>query len=206
MQHTQSDHIAALIGWYDSSTEDVRAEGRSWYTNQREICRELAATHSRTVSNVAAVMAALSPMTRWTENVAGTIRLLRAVDQDESADPPRNCTLFYKNAQKAWLIARYDIEPETAFAGSPKVAAFWRNLTGDESDVTIDTWMLRAVGEDQLARQGIKPKPYREIAQAVKDAAALVGETPAQFQAIVWIQIRREMSRYDTANEGTVAA
>lgn len=205
MQHTQSDHIAALVRWYDSATEDVRAEGRSWYTDQREICRELAATHSLTVSQVAAVMAALSPMTRWTENVAGTIRMLRAWEHDQPDTPPRNCTLFYKNACKAWQIL-HGADAADLFTGSPKVMAFWFNLCGDESEVTVDTWMVRACGEGETFKSGVKPNAYHKIADAIKEAAAMVGETPAQFQTIVWIQIRREQAWFDTTKEGKVAA
>lgn len=204
MQHDHAYHVRRLLDWYDGAPEDIKADGRAWYSEQREIIRELSEQHKLTVETVAAVVAALSPMTRWTENVAGSIRMLRAREMG-SSQPPRNCTLFYKNACKAWQILD-GADPHVLFSGSPKVRAFWRNLMGDESEVTVDTWMIRAVGEGDTFANGLKPKPYREIAQAVQDAAHMVGETAAQFQAIVWLQIRLAESRYETANEGRMAA
>jgi hypothetical protein len=191
--------VSRLLEWYGRAGEDVKAEGRGWYDASREIVRELAARYGLEAETVAAAMAALSPMTRWPENVAGTIRLLRAWDAGDES-PPRNCTLFYKNAMKAWWILA-DTSPALVFKNSPKVFAFWRNLCGDEQAVTVDTWMLRAVGEDAAARSGAKPATVRRVSDAVREAALRVAETPAQFQAIVWVGIRRELARIDTTKE-----
>jgi hypothetical protein len=197
---THEQHVEDLLNWYNSAPEDVKVEGRGWYDAQRELCRELSKTYGLHLDTVAAVIAALSPMTRWTMNVAGAIRMLRAFQQDREADPPRNCTLFYKNAEKAWAVLR-GTSPVGVFGGSPKVYSFWCNLVGDENTVTVDTWMARAVGEDKAACRGIKPAMYYRITEAVRDAARQVGETPAALQAIVWVQIRREQSWYDTSKE-----
>lgn len=199
VQLGHDEYVEALMTWYNRAPEDVKDEGRSWYTNQREVCRELADKYDLPLDKVAAVMAALSPMTRWTENVAGTIRMLRAFRNGEEV-APRNCTLFYKNAVKAWAILHGGNLFEL-LEKSPKVFAFWRNLCGDEQCVTIDTWMARAVGEDKRATNGIKSALYNRIAEAVKDAAWSTGETPAQFQATVWVAIRREMAWFDTTRE-----
>jgi hypothetical protein len=196
---THDEHVAALEHWYGRADENVKDEGRAWYDASREIVRELASAHGLPHDTVAASLAALSPMTRWTENVAGIIRLLHAYENHASR-APRNCTLFYRNAVKAWAIL-HDGNPWILFDGSPKVFAFWRNLCGDEQAVTVDTWMLRAVGEDNVARSGARPAMVRRVAEAVRECAWKYGETPASFQAIVWVQIRREMSRFDTTKE-----
>lgn len=201
------DRIAALLSWYRNAPEDVKHEGRGWYDAQREMVRELAALHGIDVETIAAVIAALSPMTRWTENVAGAIRMLREFERDPNGLAPRGCTLFWKNAAKAWWLLHGHnglggpMTPAQAFAQSPKVFAFWRNLIGDENEVTVDTWMLRAMGVGERFGNGLKPKPYRELAQDIRDAARRVGETPAQFQAIVWVAIRRQMAWFDTTKE-----
>jgi hypothetical protein len=196
---TRDERIASLLDWYHRASADIHDEGLHWYDNQRELIRELARAHNLGVACVAAVVAALSPMTRWTENVAGAVRLLRAWENGEPS-PPRNATLFYKNAVKAWAILNGD-DPARLFATSPKVYAFWCNLIGDETQVTIDRWMLRAMCEHRDAQNGLKPARYHIFADDVREAAASVGETPAEFQAIVWVQIRRELSRYDTERE-----
>jgi hypothetical protein len=196
---THEQHTAYLLSWYSRAPEEVKIEGRQWYDTQREIIRELARAHNLPLDTVAACVAALSPMTRWTANVAGAIRLLRAWENGEPA-PPRNATLFYKNARKAWRILG-GANPWEEFLTSPKVLAFWANLTGDENEVTVDTWMLRCAGEENAAKNGCKAALYNRVTYAVRDAAQQVGETPAQFQAIVWVQIRRELSKYDTVRE-----
>lgn len=196
----RESHISSLLSWYSRAPEDVKDEGRGWYDAQRELIRELSRTHGIEIETIAAVVAALSPMTRWTQNVAGTIRLIRAFEKGPYAEPPRNATLFYKNTQKAWTIL-HGAEPRLAFVNSPKVEAFWRNLMGDENAVTVDTWMLRAMGEGERFVNGLKPKPYRDLADDIREAAHRVSETPAAFQAIVWVQIRREESRCDTSME-----
>jgi hypothetical protein len=68
---TRTERIDSLLSWYRRAPEDVKSEGRHWYDSQREMIRELATAHNLAVPCVAAVVAALSPMTRWTENVAG---------------------------------------------------------------------------------------------------------------------------------------
>lgn len=193
-------HVASLLHWYGRAGEDVKAEGRSWYDASREMVRELARANNLHHDTVAAVVAALSPMTRWPQNIAGAIRIVHAFKAGET-EAPQRCTLFYKNCVKAWDILN-GANPADLFLTSPKVMAFWANLCGDEDAVTIDTWMLRAVGEDTAAKSGASAALVRRVAAAVRDAAWQMGETPASFQAIVWVQIRREMAWFDTTQEG----
>lgn len=197
---TSDQRVSNLLTWYYAAPEDVKSEGRQWYDAQREMIREVAHSSYLPLPTVAAVVAALSPLTRWTQNVAGAIRLIHAYQRDDATTPPRNATLFYRNAVKAWRILDGEA-PEVLLSGSPKVWSFYCNLIGDESAVTIDTWMLRAMEEHKDAKQGLKLNRYLDMAADVREAARQVGETAAAFQAIVWVQIRRELSRYDTAKE-----
>lgn len=187
------DRVAAVqsvLSWYERSTQDQRAEGRAWYADQREIVRLLAQRHGVSAECVAAVVSALSPQTRWSANIAGAARLLAAWSAGETA-APRNATLYYKNAEKAWRILTGEVSADAAFKNGPKTRAFWRNLSGDETAVTVDVWMARALALDTSKfASGIKPNVYRECAEAVAEAARIVGEPPAQFQAIVWVTVR----------------
>jgi hypothetical protein len=183
--------VSSLLAYYHAASETTKSEGRSWYADQREIVRELAQSYSLSLSVVAAVVSALSPMTKWEQNIAGAVRLIHAWRNDEQI--PDNATLFRSNATKAWAILSGDITPADAFKGGPKTRAFWRNLSGDESHATVDTWMIRAAGvhTEWTSTDGkVTQKEYRAIAHAIIAAASAVGETVAQFQAIVWLQIR----------------
>ncbi|MGE3270916.1 MAG: hypothetical protein AB7P40_19340 [Chloroflexota bacterium] len=99
-------------------------------------------------------------------------------------------SLYQKNAHKAWAILNGQRDAAEAFAKAPKTRNFWRNLSGDENAVTVDTHMLKACGADEIARKGLTTGQYGTYADAITAAALVVGETPASFQAIVWIVVR----------------
>lgn len=185
----ESDCVQNLLAAYHRATVEQKIAGRSWYADQREVVRMLAERHALDVSVVAAVVSALSPQTNWAQNIAGAARLIQAW-ADGASEPPRNSTLYYKNALKAWAILTGDVRPDAAFAKAPKTRAFWRNLSGDETAATVDTWMLRAAGVRDQYKNGLTPAAYRPLADAIETAAAIVGEPTAQFQAIVWVVVR----------------
>lgn len=180
--------IAQLLEHYYASSETVKTEGRAWYVDQRESVRLIAQRFAIPVSTVAAVVSALSPQTRWSQNIAGAIRTIRAYVSGDVL--PSGVTLYTRNAHKAWSILSEEVLPENAFDGAPKTRNFWRNLSGDENAITVDTWMLKAMGCGDCHQNGLKPRYYGKYADLIRRAAALVGETPASFQAIVWIQCR----------------
>ncbi len=184
---THEQHVEHLMSWYQGASEECRKAGREWYDVQREAIRTISQAYAVKYSTCAAVVAALSPRTQWAQNLAGAARLIRAWKNDQ--EMPTNVTLYRKNAVKAWRILNgehaYDV-----FATSPKVFAFWSNLMGDETAITVDTWMVKSVGEERGAKSGIKAPLYNRISAAVRDAAFQVGEVPSDFQAIVWCAVR----------------
>jgi hypothetical protein len=71
----------------------------------------------------------------------------------------------------------------------PKERAFWLAIIGDANAVVIDRWAARAAGFDP---ERITPPRWNEMADAYRNVAAWVHETPRNFQAIVWTTIREE--------------
>ena len=71
---------------------------------------------------------------------------------------------------------------------SPKVHSFANALLGDTEAVTVDVWMLRALGLP--VNEGLSLTRYEELVRDFRAAAALVGETPRELQAVLWIQAR----------------
>lgn len=190
MKATQLEAIARLLAMYNRATEAEKDAGRNWYSDAREVVRELSRSNSVPFGTVAGVISALSPQTRWSANVAGAIRVLNAFRNGEY-EAPRNATLYYRNAAKAWSLLDGSLRVDQAFAPHSKTEAFWHNLLGGESWVTIDVWMARVMeGKAFNRKRTIHPNMYVKYALAVQTAAAMVGETPAQFQAIVWITAR----------------
>jgi len=121
-------------------------------------------------------MSALSPLQPWDKNVSMTRDLARAKRF-------RNPGTFHKFARDAWACLQGDTEACTG----PKREAFARAILGDPDAVTLDRHMWRILGE---SRESISKKVYALYADWVRDVARDVGETPRDFQAILWLQQR----------------
>jgi hypothetical protein len=80
------------------------------------------------------------------------------------------------------------IEPNLrrAFRGEelhgPKVRAFKANLLGDESQVTVDSWVARGMH----VRASLSTRVYRTVADRITLVSATVEWTPAETQACLW--------------------
>jgi hypothetical protein len=99
---------------------------------------------------------------------------------------PRRAAGYAANRAKAERIA--DGEPALLVLGGDKVRAFWANLIGSRYAVTIDTWAQRAA----IGRMAEQPKggKYARLAAAYVTAAHMVGWTPREFQAAIWLATR----------------
>ncbi len=180
---------------YAQASRETIAEGRAWYPRAFAEARELAPDAPE---RAAAVIAALSPQTRWRENVAGARALL-------SCDPLAVATLalpgYRSNHAKAAAIAHagapFGQGPGDAFgAEAPKVRAFFAAIVGDLASVTLDVWAMRAA----YPRWNGRPPSgaaYRRGVAAYRLAAERCGEHARDFQAIIWLHVRgmREHAR-----------
>jgi len=169
---------------YGEIPSDIRTEGRHWYENARVDVRDLARDYGVDAYKVAAVMAALSPQTRWWVNVRSTREMLEAMYLNR--EMPRTGSLYYANVIKAWdiLIGNRPVE---SFRLGTKTHEFWQNLAGNEYAVTIDTWMLRVLECDA---KSLSPKQYLRAKDCIARTAGFMAEVPAQFQAMLWIHTR----------------
>lgn len=141
-----------------------------WYHESESIARQVAYNMRIPFDYGAAVVAAFSPRVHWVRNKRMAI--------DFSVDlPVHTMTSHLVAATKA---AVYGIDS----LNGPKTNAFARAISGDEQAVTIDTWMMKAAGSDDLAP---KRKDYPAYVEAMKDAALDFDLTPRTAQAIVWI-------------------
>lgn len=74
-----------------------------------------------------------------------------------------------------------------------KVKAFYANLRGDLSEVTIDGWMLKLFGwADRHTSVTPSNNQYRKLARAFRSVAKNNGYEPAEFQAILWVKFRTQ--------------
>jgi hypothetical protein len=84
-------------------------------------------------------------------------------------------------------IALNSPDPIATLKG-PKTNRFAKNLIGDKQSVTIDVWVLRALGmnDKMLDRAGV----YEAIEYCFKLASKRLGVEPAIIQATIWCSIR----------------
>lgn len=179
---TARDHgTARILEWYAGADDDAQRYGAEWYADARRIARRLAREHGTTERTAAGVIAALSPRQKWSANVraAGVVLEAHRLGLDLPAVGLR------RNVLKAWRIAAG--ERPLDVLGGPKVRAFYRNLTGDLSAVTVDVWAARAAGADP---NKLAEPAYRKVADAYRTAAITAGVAPAVLQAVVWCAIR----------------
>jgi hypothetical protein len=179
------DMVAAILEVYGRATPEDCAAGRSWYGTAGRMVRAIAAPFKADPERVTFVLAALSPRNPWRWNVADAYAFVAAAGSGAETRP--TATTFDTNADTAWRIAN----GQDGWTGAAlKVRAFVRAIAGDVTAVVVDVWATKVATRGMLDR--IKPAEYQYIADAYADAAAMVGETPADMQAITWIVAQRE--------------
>jgi hypothetical protein len=174
------DATERLVAHFEEADVDTQALGGAWYRESQRVARRLARKHGVRLSTAAGVIAALSPRIRWASNVALADAML-------GGEEIRG--VFRRNVEKAENIIAGDKlgDDPLMWLGGQKVTAFYRAIMGDEDAAVIDVWMYRAAGYDPLKGS---PARYREVEQALREAAEYVNIGVAKFQAIVWTQVR----------------
>lgn len=179
--------IDAILGVYECSTRLEREEGRSWYPDAGAWCRVTGQKYGVPGVVVAAIAATLSPKISWSFTVRDTLNLLGAWNNGADTRRVRLAALG-DNKRKAIRILR---EGRPAVSGS-KVSAFYANLTGNYSRVTVDVWMYRAAVSDYSASASwLTPRQYERFEAIYREAAGRVGMLPAHFQAVLWLTAQR---------------
>jgi hypothetical protein len=172
-----------IIALYRQTDPVTREIGRRWYDRSKQDVNELARLAPRGVgpSRTAAILAALSPQTQWSKNWEWAREVVLAA---AAGGNPPTIGGFPRNREKAWRIAG-GADPDKVLGG-PKVRAFWRALAGDPDACVLDIWMFRAFGYPD----NVTAKVYAEITEVMERAAAHVGESVRDLQAIIWLQTR----------------
>lgn len=185
--------VARILTAYDAASKSEMAEGLAWYPQAQQAALGLADRFGG-VEYAAAVIAQLSPRTRWGRNLMG------ATDMANEVEP-----VYCIGANRARAHEALKSSDPIATVKGPKTSRFARNIMGDESVVTVDVWAARLAlygtrtnwrGENNtdaekiLGRKGV----YEAIEHAYKIAAQKRGVTPAQMQSITWCVSRNGRS------------
>lgn len=178
--------VRRLTRAYRASTPAQRAAGLGWYAEALRVAQEISDVTGMPVRAVVGIIAALSPRTQWSTNVMWT----RAVVNAALAGLPCPAVHTEKGMRpQAWRIAQ-GADPLDVLQG-PKVRAFFANIMGDHNAVTVDIWAIRAALRDAAPTDSwITVRMYREIADLYRRAAVIVGVTPREAQAAIWVHAR----------------
>lgn len=190
----------ALQQRVNAATPDQTRRGMEWYATARGIVRRLSMSTPYSATQVAGVVAVTSPGTAWSDNIAdatAAVTLHAAGHNVEEAMDAYNFRTYSDNVRKAWRVLDGDSD---AIRGD-KVSAFYANLCGDESVVTIDRHAWTACGMEYT---GSLPVAYRAgVVRLYERVAADLEVTPAQAQAIVWVVERESFKGHKPDNAGS---
>jgi hypothetical protein len=169
-----------IIAIYKLANASEIKHGLTWYVNANADCKRIATQLELPIHIVIGVVSALSPNNKWERNIINAKELCEAFINGQDMDSIKVST-YHKMKQKAWHILEtmptYD-ETITILNGK-KIVSFFRNISGDEQDITIDGHARNIYYND---RQGlttpntnIKKSEYLDIQKAYARASKKLG-------------------------------
>lgn len=184
-------HTRNITAVFRSADADLIAEGIAWYADAREVADALAARNNVPVHVAAGVLAALSPLNSWGNNVNLAARMLASGGTLDRG-------YLSVNLAKARRIVA---EGTLAALGGLKVNNFYLSIiTGGAEGVTIDRHAWCIAHNDRSRSNNIpklSAKRYAEIADKYRRASVILSReygmplSPAVVQAVTWVVWRR---------------
>lgn len=172
-------YVRNIVDAYNYATPDQLQRGNNWYA----VARDVALAISGDVVKGAGVIAAMSARTEWNDNVN---RARRAFD---TGTPTGHTQVIL--AKAARIMDGED--PATVLPMELKTGNFYRCIVDPDTEdaVVIDRHAHDvAIGErwgDSVNRGLSSKKRYAVLAHAYREAARVVGNTPARVQAVTWV-------------------
>jgi len=186
-------HILAI---YKLANPSEIKHGLTWYVNAYTDCKNIALELDLPIHIVIGVTSALSPNNKWERNIINAKDLCTAFINGNDMDSIKVST-YHKMKEKAWHIleAMPSYEETITILNGKKIVSFFRNISGDEQDITIDGHARNIYYND---RQGlttpntsITKTEYCEIQNAYLRASKKLGIKAYELQAITWVTWRR---------------
>lgn len=171
---------------------------RGWYEHSAEAIRDVFGDDAPMFANI---VAALSPQTSVENNLTNALQFWGVWNAAGRPTDARSVVRALKGAGVKSLGESWENNLVRAVNGQrisgPKVASFYKNLTGDDTAVTLDTWMAKLanfrpkalegrrhlVGGDKLATPH---GAYLAYAAQIRRAADQLGWKPAEVQETLW--------------------
>jgi len=185
-----------IIAIYKLAKPSEIKHGLTWYVNANSDCKEIAEKLELPLHIVIGVVSALSPNNKWERNIINAEDLCTAFINGQDMDSIRVST-YHKMKEKAWSILEtmptYDETIE--ILNGKKIVSFFRNISGDETDITIDGHARNIYYNDKQGlttpNTNIKKNEYKDIQKAYLRASKKLGIKAYELQAITWVAWRR---------------
>lgn len=183
--------IGRVVLLYSEAREEEKQAGFAWYQDAHDFAANLAEEADLKIEHVAGVIAELSPMMNWDENMRRAADLIR---KHEAKGLGRS----FANA-KAILEGKdpFEVVNDPGRANF-KIQAFFDNIIhpSESNRVTIDRHMWGALfGEYGVASSGFphaSEAQYRGAEKMFQDAARALDLLPLELQSICWVTWRRK--------------
>jgi len=185
-----------IIAIYKLAKPSEIKHGLTWYVNANSDCKEIAEKLELPLHIVIGVVSALSPNNKWERNIINAEDLCTAFINGQDMDSIKVST-YHKMKEKAWSILEtmptYDETIE--ILNGKKIVSFFRNISGDETDITIDGHARNIYYNDKQGlttpNTNIKKNEYKDIQKAYLRASKKLGIKAYELQAITWVAWRR---------------
>jgi len=185
-----------IIAIYKLAKSSEIKHGLTWYVNANSDCKEIAEKLELPLHIVIGVVSALSPNNKWERNIINAEDLCTAFINGQDMDSIKVST-YHKMKQKAWSILQsmpsYDETIE--ILNGKKIVSFFRNISGDETDITIDGHARNIYYNDKQGlttpNTNIKKNEYKDIQKAYLRASKKLSIKAYELQAITWVAWRR---------------
>jgi len=193
--------IKNIINIYNLATPEEIKHGVTWYKKAYLESKKIALKYDIPIHIVIGVIAGLSPNNKWDRNIENADTMINAFINGNAIESFKVST-YNKMKEKAWLILEtmpnYD-ETITILNGK-KIVSFYKNINGDETEITIDGHARNIFYND---RQGLTtPKTnitkleYAKIQKAYLKASKKIKVNGSvlkayELQAITWLAWKR---------------
>jgi hypothetical protein len=178
---------------YLQSTENEKAMGVNWYLDSHNYLKEMSNYFDIPLNVTCGIVAVLSPMIAWQQNVNLAYHLLKF-----KCKIPKNIKnpSFPANFRKAIKI--YKTKKVFPYLRGEKVTQFYQNLLYPFKDtsITIDTFMIACyynLSDKKDCKKYFVPGQIEILKNEIKILSEKYSLLPLQFQAIVWIAYHREV-------------
>lgn len=180
--------VANIENVYLSATVEQMIAGRNWYSDANRLAYTISKTFSQPIENVIGVIAAVSPLNSWGNNInlAG-----RIVEGHVNNMPVTNgyLTNGLVKANRILIDPAFYATPEI-YLKSQKIAAFYDSIlnNGHGTLVCVDRHAYSiAVNQKLTDSTRLTNLQYRVIANAYVNAADNLYIEPQILQAITWV-------------------